>query len=334
MFAVTSCHDGGYRTARYSGVVWGTTYSITCNTAAVDNPDYVDAAINASLTAVGDVANAFDPTSELSRLNVAGQLSGMSSRMSFLVQRSRYVSAISDGAFDPTIGPLVDLWGFGAGAAADSVTDADVARVRALVGMDGVIVDGDDMHFARPGMRLDFAAIAKGYGVDCVADTLAALGVTDYLVEIGGEVRAAGVSPRNTPWRVQIDAPVVDNSANHNRLTVIELTDAAVATSGNYRNFRTSDDGSTVAHIISPVTGRPATTDVLSATIIAADATTADALATAAMVLGKDAANRLLTRLSADASTGVYGAILVTGTPDGYDTTTIGLPNPHAACPQ
>lgn len=321
LFAGISCSttDGTYTPERTDGVVWGTTYSIVYNPGHHTAPADISAAITSAIASVDSAANAFNPASEIARLNSTGTLEAPSEHFLRLCRTSAEINRLSDGAFDPTLGPLVDIWGFGAGTAKTNPTTAETDSALMAVGMDKVSAADSAVTFMCPAMRLDFGAIAKGYGVDCVATTLEGLGIHDYMVEIGGEVRAGGRSPRGTAWAVQIDAPVPDVTGSHTRLAVVELADAAMATSGNYRNFRREPDGTLAYHTISPVTGRPVVTDVLSATVVCSDAMTADALATASMVLGRERATAMIERLAATDKLTVYGAIFVTST-DGPDS--------------
>lgn len=308
--ACTSSRD--YKDSSASGVIWGTEYHIIYNGEGCEAD--VMAVVADSLRAVDEAANMFNPSSEVSRLNTAGSMAAPSQVLQCLIELSRRVSRASGGAFDPTVGPLVDAWGFGTSSAYRTApSDSIVAKTLALIGIDKVVMTADTLHL-EPGMRLDLSAIAKGYGVDCAARALEALGITDYMVEIGGEVRVRGLSPRGTPWRIQVDAPIPDTSGRHERLTVIELADGAMATSGNYRNYRTDAAGNTVYHTISPVTGRPAVSDLVSATVIADDCATADALATASMVLGLDSATTLLRNYPT-----VRRALLVTKSADAFN---------------
>lgn len=323
--------DNKYDARMLDGVVWGTTYHITYNAAGTD-ANVADSVV-AAMDRVGMLANAYDPTSEIARLNAHGRLDNASDNFRTLVEDSRRLSAMTEGFFDPTVGPIVDLWGFGAGSdPADTISDIEVARRLALTGLDGVIVTDNAVILQRDGARLDFAAFAKGYGVDCVAKAIENAGVTDYLVEIGGEVRAHGTNPRHQLWRIQIDAPIPAHDGSHTLLVVLQLDDVAVATSGNYRNFRRDTNGRLVGHTISPMTGRPAVTDLLSVTIVAKDAMTADAVATAAMVIGHDKAVEMIRRLADDPSTGIIGALLVTtgSDDDSYNVTNIALDGAHS----
>lgn len=324
IFTLAACSSpsNNYQPTTTSGVIWGTTYNITYNGADASKT------ILSTLNHVSAIANAYDHTSEIAILNATGQLNGASTDFISLLDAARRLSAMTNGAFDPTIGPIVDLWGFGAGSTSnDSVTDNEIARRLALTGMKNIIVNKDTVKLATNGARLDFAAFAKGYGVDCIAIALDNAQINDYMVEIGGEMRTKGKNPQGRPWRIQIDAPIPSKDGSHTRLAVLQLNDHAVATSGNYRNFYLNDKGKIVGHTISPITGRPAETDLLSVTIVARDAMTADALATACMVLGKDKASQLIRRLIDDSSTGIRGALLVTQGKDNdtYSITDINL---------
>lgn len=324
--AVTGCARwGGYEAETIRGVVWGTEYAVTY---PKDSCRDADAVVLNALASVDSVANAFSPVSEISRLNAAGVLRNPSQKFLAVYEASRRLNAATDGAFDPTIGPLVDMWGFGAGRQVENIDSLTVDSVLRSVDMTKVVLDGNVVRFTGEGMRLDWGAIAKGYGVDCVAEGLKANGISNYMVEIGGEVRVSGVNPRGDAWTVQIDAPVPDVTGNHRRLMVVGMTDAAVATSGNYRNFRRDENGNLLFHTISPVTGRPVQTEVLSATVFARDCMTADALATASMVKGLENAEKMIERLVGQAGSGVLGAIFVTqdkDSPDSFEVRIVAL---------
>ena len=312
-FALTMACTGseGYTPQRLSGVIWGTAYNITYRTVPGISPDEVSEAVTGALASVDSAANMFSPASEVSRFNADGFLRSPSPRFSYLVRESSGLSDASGGAFQPTIASLVELWGFGVKDIFSTPTQQQIDSAMTLVGMDKLIVSGDSVKARIPGVRLDFGAIAKGYGVDCVADVLKTLGIKDYIIEIGGEVCMHGLSPRGDEWVVQIDAPVPDQSGSHTLLATLSLTDAAVATSGNYRNFRVDPNGRLTYHTISPITGQPAQSDILSATVVATNTTTADALATACMVLGLEASSSMITTLMAGNSD-IFGAIFVT----------------------
>ncbi len=210
------------------------------------------------------------------------------------LNKARKVWQASGGWFDPTIMPLVNYWGFGY-TEKHPVVQVDSAVVDSLmrcIGMDKVHlrINQDHAWLTKdlPCTQLDFSAIAKGYGVDAVCRLLDGFGITDYLVEIGGEVRSKGLSPRATPWLVGINTPDADAPATA-IIAKLALQDKALATSGNYRNFF-EVEGRKYAHIISPKTGYPQTTDLLSVSVIADECAFADAWATAFMAMGQEAA--------------------------------------------
>ena len=318
---MTACDNRQVTTV--NGIIWGTTYHITAIGAGDDEPGSIATQI---LDTLNGSLNMFEDTSELGRFNSDGKLTASADFMAVL-DESRRISRLTGGAFDPTVGPLIEYWGFGTSKVYDDTADsARVEKIRSLVGLDKIDIEGNLIAKRIEGTRLDFGAIAKGYAVDRVTEGIVKAGYSGAMVEIGGEVRVAGRNPEGEPWRIQIDAPVRDMSGSHTRLGILSLTDGAVATSGNYRNFRELSDGRIVGHTISPVTGTPVETDILSATIIASSCMRADALATAAMVLGSSKSEVLLDSLTRDNDSGVFGAIFVTT--EGIKT--IGLPSPNA----
>ena len=272
--------SGGYRTEQ--GMVWNTTYSIS-----YDSGKDLGDSIRAELTRVGRSLNVFDTTSLVSRVN-ASRSTPVDADFRKVYETAARTARLTEGAFDPTLGPLIKAWGFGPGHQATS----DTLRIDSLLRITGIgrtrLENGrlvkDDVRIS-----FNFSAIAKGYGCDCVAAMLRRNGVRDYLVEIGGEMALRGRNPHGEDWHVMIDAPTDSPSESAGRMALIGITDCGVATSGNYRNYKLTPSGR-VWHSISPVTGRPAITTVLSATVIAPSAMEADALATACMVMDPKAA--------------------------------------------
>lgn len=215
--------------------------------------------------------------------------------------KAREVFAKTDGYFDPTVMPLVNYWGFGY-TPKKPVEEVDSARVDSMllfVGFDKarMEVSGKDTLFTKalPGVQLDFSALAKGYGVDLVAEYLATRGIENYLVDIGGEAIAHGKSPRGDAWKIGINTPRED-AALEDIQTAVALENRAVATSGNYRNFY-EVDGKKYSHTINPKTGFPERNTLLSASVFASDCMTADAYATAFMAMGLEKAFELASRL-------------------------------------
>ncbi|MCM1336520.1 MAG: FAD:protein FMN transferase [Candidatus Amulumruptor caecigallinarius] len=292
---LTACASGSSAAPQWrsaEGVVWATTYHITYRAPA----DLSDSII-AAMRRVELSLSPFEPLSRISALN-AGTDSVADALICRVFRRSVDVNEASAGMFDPTVGPLIELWGFGKNridspAPSDSAINAALARVgilRCSIDSAGII------HKPHPATMFNFSAITKGLGVDEVAAALARGGATDWLVEIGGEMTLHGRNSRDRLWRVSVDAPLPDSTATHRGLLTIDVTDCAIATSGNYRNFHHTPNGERVGHTISPRTGRPVASDILSATVIAHDCMTADALATACMALGSDSALVMVSR--------------------------------------
>lgn len=285
---LTSCADKNYEN---SGAAWGTTYHIVY-TAPRDLGDSVVAV----MARVEDELSMFKPTSTISRIN-RGEDIAAGTMLTEVFTLSQHISRLSGGAFDPTVGPLTNLWGFGTKSADSLSTPSDSLITEALqtVGIADCCLAGNRIVKKHPMTVFDFSSIAKGYGVDAVAAMLQRNGAADYLVEIGGETRTSGLNPKGKPWRIQVDAPT-SGDTGHERLLVICPGDRAVASSGNYRNYRDTPEGR-IGHTINPATGRPSVTSTVATTVIAPDCATADALATACMVMQPDSAISMIERL-------------------------------------
>ncbi len=267
-----------WRTA--AGAVWNTEYHITYRA----DTDLRDSVI-AVMKRVEQSLSPFAAASLITRIN-AGERVAADSLLRRVFVESQRVNRLSGGVFDPTVAPLINLWGFGYRNGAAEPDSAAIDSLLSMVGIAGCHISPDGcIERQHPGTEFNFSAITKGYGCDLVGEMLARNGVHDYMVEIGGEIAMRGHNPRGEEWHIMIDAPVSSPSGPvHEELVTIAVTDCGVATSGNYRNHRTTASGE-VWHTISPVTGRPAVTDLLSATVIAPTCMTADALATACMAM-------------------------------------------------
>ncbi|HET9217363.1 MAG TPA: FAD:protein FMN transferase [Terriglobia bacterium] len=276
------------------GETMGTTYQVSFvsrETTAAHRQELVKA-IDALLAEINQSLSTYIENSTISRINASTDLKEwqpIDQHFDSVLQRSRDIYQDTKGAFNPAVGPLVNAWGFGP-EEPDRLPDA--ATVEAL----RKVVDFDSFAYRQfpPALRkhiasarLDFNAIAKGYGVDAVGLLLEQRGVISYIVEIGGEVRARGHHPDRPSWRVGVEKPTDDALADKQIKMVIELKDAALATSGTYRNYDISE-GKKISHIIDPKTGYPAQNSLLSVSVIAPDAVTADAYATALIVMGLD----------------------------------------------
>ena len=274
-----------YHTA--TGAAWGTAYHITYKS----DRDLSDSIV-AEMRQVELSLSMFDPGSRISRIN-SGATDILDKRLIDVMRISIDVNKASDGMFDPTIAPLTDLWGFGRqGRETPMPCPAAIDSAMARVGMDKCHIAGNRIVKGHPDMEFDLSAVAKGYGVDCVANMLRRNGVSDYMVEIGGEVAVGGVNAKGCYWRIQVDSP---SSApdTHEAFEILELSDCAVASSGNYRSFR-DDDGVRTGHTIDPSTGYPAVTRSLATTVVAPSCGLADALATALMICEPDSAASII----------------------------------------
>ena len=205
------------------------------------------------------------------------------------------VSRETEGAFDITVAPLVNAWGFGFKNGGKPTTQ-QVDSLRRIIGYQKVSVVNGKIHKQDPRMMLDCSAIAKGYGTNVVARFLRSRGVNNYMVEVGGEIVTKGVNPDRLPWKVGVIKPDDDSlNVSHELQTVLNVTDIAMATSGNYRRFYYKN-GKKYAHTIDPKTGYPVQHNILSATVLAKTCAQADAYATSFMVLGLDGAKKILER--------------------------------------
>lgn len=236
----------------------------------------------------------FNDTSLITRVNQGDTSVVANHYLRTVIDKSLQVSQLTQGAFDITVAPLVNLWGFGF-KNSDRVTQHVVDSILQFVGYQKLHIS-DDGHITKddPRMVLDASSIAKGYMCDVIGDFLHNRGVDNFMVEIGGEITCSGLNPRGQLWSIGINEPIEDTLQTSSQLRdILRLTDCSVATSGNYRNYYYKD-GRRIAHTIDPHTGYPAQYDILSSTVIAPNCLTADALATSFMVLGSQRSLRLL----------------------------------------
>jgi thiamine biosynthesis lipoprotein len=250
--------------------------------------------IEAELQKVDASLSMFNPASTISKIN-KGETDETDEMLSEVLRLSFTVNKATDGAFDPTVAPLVNAWGFGF-KNGQLPNDAQVDSLLALVGLSGIHLQDGKITKDNPLSILDFSAIAKGYGVDRAADVLRGKGIKNFMVEIGGEVVTEGINDKGEIWRIGINKPDDDSTSTNMELQdIIALSGKAIATSGNYRNYYISE-GRKIAHTINPKTGYPAQQDILSSTVMAPSCAEADAFATAFMVLGLEEAKQVLQR--------------------------------------
>lgn len=286
------------------GKVFGTTYHITYHSAH----DMHDS-ILAALAQVDSSLSMFNPESQVAKIN-SNETDVMNPQLKHLLAQSLEISQKTNGAFDVTVAPLVNAWGFGF-KNADSVSQTQIDSIMQFVGYDKVHINGDKLEKKDPRTMLDFSAIAKGYGVDQAAEVLERNGITDYMVEIGGEMRLSGKNREMKDWSIGVQNPHKDGTHTESNLQmIVSVSNCGIATSGNYNRYYIKD-GQKISHTIDPSTGRPVTHNLLSATVRAKDCATADALATSFMVMGKEKAMHFLKAHKE------YSAILIYAKEDG-----------------
>lgn len=270
-----------------SGFVFGTVYNIS-----YQSDKDLQEEIEAELKKVDASLSTFNPNSIISKINKnqSVQLNDMFTHVFNLAQT---VSNETDGAFDITVAPMVNAWGFGF-KSGKMPTDSQLDSLRQIVGFHKVKIESGKVVKQNLATMLDCSAIAKGYGCDVVASLLQRKGIKNYMVEIGGEIVTQGVNDQRMPWKIGVTKPTDDSlNVNEELQTVLNVTNKAMATSGNYRNFYYKN-GKKYAHTIDPKTGRPVQHNILSATVLADNCATADAYATSFMVMGLDKAKLVL----------------------------------------
>ena len=271
------------------GMVFGTVYHITYQSSKSLQKD-----IEAELAKVDASLSPFNERSIITAVN-ENRDTVVNKMFSDVFALAMKISDSTNGAFDITVAPLVNAWGFGFKGGA-MPTRHQVDSLKALVGYHKVSLTNGRVSKTDPRIMLDCSSIAKGYGCDVVAKFLSAKGIDNYMVEIGGEIVTRGISEKRLPWKIGVTKPTDDSlNVNQEIQTIINVTDKAMATSGNYRNFYYKN-GRKYAHTIDPSTGYPVQHNILSSTVIADDCATADAYATAFMVMGLDKAKTILSR--------------------------------------
>ena len=248
--------------------------------------------INAELAKVDQSLSPFNKQSIITAVNQNQEVK-LNDMFLDVYQLAMKISKETDGAFDITVAPLVNAWGFGFKNGIEP-TKKQVDSLMQIIGYQKVSLEKGSIHKTDPRIMLDCSAIAKGYGTDVVARLLRSKGINNFMIEIGGEIVTSGVNPEQKPWRVGISKPVEDpQGVGQGVQSIIAITDKAMATSGNYRNFYYKD-GKRYAHTIDPKTGYPVQHSILSATVFANSCAMADAYATSFMVMGVEKAQMIL----------------------------------------
>ena len=286
--ALAACKRGP-DVLNFSGTTMGTSYNVVAldPSRSASKAD-VHAGIESVLADVNRQMSNWDASSEVSLLNARATTAPiqMSSDLAHVLKTSADIHSATDGQFDVALGPLIEAWGFGAkGATVNTPSDARIEAALASAGRaaplavrDGALVK------SAANSQVYLSGIGKGHGVDRVASVLQAYGITDYLVEIGGDLATSGRNRDGQPWQIGIETPDV---ANRNVQQIVGVSGLAVATSGDYRNYY-EKDGQRYTHILDATTGRPITHTTASATVLADDAMHADAWSTAMLTLGRD----------------------------------------------
>ncbi|MCH1925287.1 FAD:protein FMN transferase [Shewanella sp. C32] len=271
-----------------SGSTMGTTYHIkVVSNERMPEAQLLQARIDLLLDNVNNQMSTYRPNSELSRFNQLepGQPIQVSADTVEVIKEGIRLNHTTDGALDITLGPLVNLWGFGPDKRPIKIPSPEtIAAAKERTGIDGITIDGNQLTKTKASLYVDLSSIAKGFGVDKVADLLDGYQAEGYLVEIGGEVRAKGVKPGNLAWRIAVEKPTEEDREVQQ---VIEPGNMAVATSGDYRIYY-EEEGERFTHIIDPRTGYPVKHRLASVTVLNERCMTADGYATAMMVLGTE----------------------------------------------
>ena len=295
LVAATASAAPSMRMASLKGLTMGSSWTATVVVPASANLPILQAAVQAALDRVDGQMSTYKPGSSLNRFNRAppGTWQVLEPEFFTVLTHALSVARDSEGAYDPTVGPLVDLWGFGPAApSATPPSSSSIDAARARVGWQRLRLDAATRRALQPGgVAIDLSAVAKGFGVDEAGRALERAGIAAYLVEVGGELRARGYKADGSPWRVGVERPdaAVAAAGASDIGTSLVLKGMSIATSGDYRRFRQGPDGRQ-SHHIDPGTGRPVKGDLASVSILAVDCMQADAWGTAFSVMGVERA--------------------------------------------
>lgn len=287
--SLTGCGSNEIREHRFSGPTMGTWYNVKIIAPlSQDECTRIAKALEDTLEEINQLMSTYVPDSELSLLNAhtAEVPFSLSAKTRTVFSYALQVSQESDGAFDVTVGPLVNAWGFGPNTPDTPPTDSEIATLLERVGFQKLVLDEEagTISKKRADLYCDLSAIAKGYAVDAMAQVLESMGKNNFMVEIGGEIVVRGYNAQKEPWRIAIEEPLTETRALH---CVLPLQDIALATSGDYRNF-VEVDGKRLSHAIDPKTGTPIFHELASVSVLHESCALADAYATAILVLGAE----------------------------------------------
>jgi FAD:protein FMN transferase len=293
--SLAACVSRKNQEIRLSGEAQGSTYSII----------YVDADMRNLQPSMDSIFQMIDMSmstwasaSMISRLN-KGEAISPDTHFKKVLDKSAEIYRLSKGIFDPTVGPLIEAWGFGFKKHEAIPDSLEINRLKNLVGLDKVDLESNFLKLPEQGMRMDFNAIAQGYTVDVIADFLNENGISDFMIEVGGEIRTSGLNKNNKSWRIGIDKPV-DIGESRPLQVIIKLSDKALATSGSYRKYR-MDNGIRYSHAVNPLTGWPVEHSLLSVSVIGDTCMDVDAWATVFLILGVEQSKAIIAPLNLEA---------------------------------
>ncbi|CAI8338940.1 MAG: FAD:protein FMN transferase [Flavobacterium sp. SCGC AAA160-P02] len=290
-FVIISCKKEPPKTnsIQLQGSVFGTTYSIIYYDIHID----FDKEINQLFDQINKATSTYISSSDISRINKGEKGVKVDSYFREIFFKSEKIFEETNGYFDPTVGSLVNAWGFGPEKSLSEIDSSKVKELLQFTGFEKVSIEDDIVIKKYPEIYFDFNSIAKGYGLDVVSRFLESQGVKNYLIEIGGEVKVKGTKPKGKLWTVQLDNPNSDGTRS--AYTYLQLTNKSMASSGNYRKYRIASNGEKYVHTINPKTGFATESNLLSATVIAElDCADVDAYATAFMAMGLEKTKEFL----------------------------------------
>jgi thiamine biosynthesis lipoprotein len=284
-----ACSNEPQELVEFGGPTMGTTYTVkVLQGPSALTPASLQAGVNAVLLRANRLLSTYDKDSELSQLNhnQSTDWIGVSVDLLAVIEEAQRVSALSSGAFDITVGPLVNLWGFGPELKADEIPSQEaIDQALARVGYQRLLTQAEPpaIKKGRADIYLDLSALGEGYGADKVAEYLESQGIFNYMVAVAGAIRVGGHNAKGSPWIIAVEEPSPGKRAVHK---IIQISDEGLSTSGDYRNFF-EKDGKRYSHEIDPKTGRPIQHRLASVTVVSAASMHADAMATALMVMGE-----------------------------------------------
>lgn len=314
-FLLASCStERGPRVVENSGYAQGSTYQIKYIT--TKNQNFVEE-IETIFQEIDQSMSTYVPTSLISEVNKGDLWVEVDERFMEVLNRSLEIAAETGGDFDPTVGPLVAIWGFGFEEVRGDVDTEIIEEIKSKTGYSEIKIDGKKVMIP-DGFSLDFNALAQGYTVDVIAEYLESHGIENYMVEVGGEIKTLGLNDKGAIWTIGVDKPQNEIDREDRFQFILELKNAGLATSGNYRKYWVDEEtGTKYSHTIDPHSGTPALNRLLSASIITNNVMDADAYATVCMVKGLEGCKSFL-----ESKPGLEGYLVFTNDEDEWEVYT------------